>query len=844
MSFEKPENLPLLNPSTLVPALNPIVIVDGAGLNEAKKYFERLANPTTSNPQEHIPTFVHDYEYNVTEGFYRRRARTLQFGDRDVQFIIDFLAFANGDTKKLIHGQGGYRKQGRLLRMYTEDETSYELAEVNHQTFQPIVDVIEPVLNTDAFLKIAHSAEAEYTTSKWCLGIRSWNFFDTLLAERALYNGLPVPKKDFYGLKDLVARYFKQEMSKDAQTTFDLHSPLTEEQIIYAALDVRLPWGLKALQEPRLKKSGLVWTAKIENDAVPAFGDMHLNGLFVNPEKWQTIIDNNQVSLEKALSDLDSHFIPLVGHKELPDPERVAVAHAEFKACDIPSPDEEQINVLIRAVTALIKDKELKASYKELLTVRRKEMQAYRINVLKPQKKEYHKSISYLATKGFADEVAKMEGQAKINYGSHQQVKDALYNSGLGFNEQNLPDLNAKTTLLAFMHMPIIAAYVRFKKFEKQLGTYGYRWITARDVVAEATEKKTGFVDPDTGRIHPPFRQMGTDTGRPSCSDPNVLNLPKEARFRAAFEARDGHLNVTKDCAGQELRILTEISREPAFIEAFNNKEDVHSISTDMIIPTEWRAGTVHEKTVMEIEDKTGKLVMAEIPPCAFFHSPDGKRNKCKCPKHDKTRTKFKAFNFGIVYDKSAYSFAIELGLPQDEIEESLEKWKATFSITQTALEELRDQAYERGEARTLGGRRRILTKVTFEQAEKKAEEKYGKGKFNRYQLNRMMEQLISAVKREGGNMPIQGTGADLMKLAMGCGFDPEGKPYLWHILEPLFQALLENYVYDEFMTESPEEHAEAVGVAVSDAIIRAGAQFVTVVPMESDGAIAKSWTK
>jgi DNA polymerase I-like protein with 3'-5' exonuclease and polymerase domains len=103
---------------------------------------------------------------------------------------------------------------------------------------------------------------------------------------------------------------------------------------------------------------------------------------------------------------------------------------------------------------------------------------------------------------------------------------------------------------------------------------------------------------------------------------------------------------------------------------------------------------------------------------------------------------------------------------------------------------------------------------------------------------------MIAARKREAGNLPIQGSGADMMKEAMGCGFDSNGKPYLWHLLEPEYGALLENYVYDEFVTESPEANSEAVSSEVSDAIIRAAAEFVTIIPMESEGAIAKRWRK
>jgi DNA polymerase I-like protein with 3'-5' exonuclease and polymerase domains len=103
---------------------------------------------------------------------------------------------------------------------------------------------------------------------------------------------------------------------------------------------------------------------------------------------------------------------------------------------------------------------------------------------------------------------------------------------------------------------------------------------------------------------------------------------------------------------------------------------------------------------------------------------------------------------------------------------------------------------------------------------------------------------LMAAVKRELGNFPIQSGGSVLMKRAMGCGFDDNGKPYLWHQLETDYGALLENFVYDEFVVESPEQHGQVVSKVVADAIIRAGAEIVKSVPMESTGDVTNRWKK
>jgi DNA polymerase I-like protein with 3'-5' exonuclease and polymerase domains len=172
-----------------------------------------------------------------------------------------------------------------------------------------------------------------------------------------------------------------------------------------------------------------------------------------------------------------------------------------------------------------------------------------------------------------------------------------------------------------------------------------------------------------------------------------------------------------------------------------------------------------------------------------------------------------------------------------------LDAWDNEFSITEKTLVHLRDQSYEKRQARTLAGRRRIITPVSYEKAKQFALEKY-KDKCDQNKITQTMQSMIAAVKREGGNVHYQGSAADQMLTAMGCGFDPNGKPYLWHILEPEYNSMLLLYLYDEFLVESPEEHSKAVEAEVEDAIIRSGAEFVKSVPMASEGMISKRWQK
>ena len=89
----------------------------------------------------------------------------------------------------------------------------------------------------------------------------------------------------------------------------------------------------------------------------------------------------------------------------------------------------------------------------------------------------------------------------------------------------------------------------------------------------------------------------------------------------------------------------------------------------------------------------------------------------------------------------------------------------------------------------------------------------------------------------------MQATNVSIAKLAMGCGFDPQGKPYLFHIL-PQYDARLVKFVHDELVTACPEEHGTAVAKAVADAFKRAAAEVMTKVTMEAEFNIAPHWAK
>ena len=106
---------------------------------------------------------------------------------------------------------------------------------------------------------------------------------------------------------------------------------------------------------------------------------------------------------------------------------------------------------------------------------------------------------------------------------------------------------------------------LEYRELQKKLGTY--------------LETYPSFVHPKTGRIHANFLQCRVPTGRLACTNPNIQQIPHEDEFRRCFVAEEGYVLVIADYSQIELRILAEVSDDPAFVHAFQNGEDLHRVT-------------------------------------------------------------------------------------------------------------------------------------------------------------------------------------------------------------------------------------------------------------------------
>ena len=239
---------------------------------------------------------------------------------------------------------------------------------------------------------------------------------------------------------------------------------------------------------------------------------------------------------------------------------------------------------------------------------------------------------------------------------------------------------------------PIIEKILEYRKLCKLNSTY--------------VEGMKPYINPKTKRIHSFFHQTITATGRISSTEPNLQNIPTRMelgkRLRKVFVPDDGKVYIDADYSQIELRVLAHLSKDKHMIEAFNNGEDIHKQAASKVL-----------------------------------HKPIDEVTK-------EERSSAKAVNFGIVYGISDFGLASQLGISRKEAKAYIEQYLEEYSGVNNYMQNIVEEAKEKGYAVTLFGRRRYIKELSS----------------NNYMVREFG-------KRAAMNTPIQGTAADIMKIAM-----------------------------------------------------------------------------
>ena len=272
------------------------------------------------------------------------------------------------------------------------------------------------------------------------------------------------------------------------------------------------------------------------------------------------------------------------------------------------------------------------------------------------------------------------------------------------------------------------------------------------------------------GKIHCNFQQTVTATGRLSCTEPNLQNIPIRLELgrmiRKVFYPRDGFVFVDADYSQVELRVLAHMSGDEGLIDSFNRGDDIHTSTASKIFD-------------VEPEDVTPLM-----------------------------RRTAKAVNFGIVYGESSFGLSENLGISRKEAKKYIEDYFKVYPKMKEFLESLKDKAREKGYSETLLGRKRPIIELSSKN-------------FN----------IRSFGERVAMNTPIQGTAADIIKIAM-VNVDRK-------LRDSNMKSHLILQVHDELLIEAAKEEEDKVYDILKDEMMNA---ISLLVPLEIDIHSGNTW--
>jgi DNA polymerase-1 len=317
----------------------------------------------------------------------------------------------------------------------------------------------------------------------------------------------------------------------------------------------------------------------------------------------------------------------------------------------------------------------------------------------------------------------------------------------------------------------VVADYLKQHPDEGSVLHQYARWAKLNKVITTYGDSLRQQVHPETGRVHSSFNQNGTASGRFSSDNPNLQNVPPA--IRACFTAEEGNTLVVADAKNQEGRIAAALSGDKGLLRMFREGVDWHQVT----------AATAYPEKFASWRD---------------------------VPKDSKERAGCKNANFSSIYGGSAYTLYSRGYVASLEVGERL---MAAVARTAPRLVEWTGEvaaaAVSNGYASTVCGRRRY-----FQPATTKAE--------------------TGAIKRAAMNMPVQGSGADIMKQAMVM------------LLQPMRQLGYRAVamVHDELVYEGPLDKADEAAALVGSTMEAAAALFITNLPVPADVHTTVRWVK
>ena len=344
-----------------------------------------------------------------------------------------------------------------------------------------------------------------------------------------------------------------------------------------------------------------------------------------------------------------------------------------------------------------------------------------------------------------------------------------------------LEDVNGKKMYKYRRQHKIIDLYVKYKEKMKLATSYGSDFFK--------------FVSSD-GKIHTQFNQI-LDTGRVASKRPNMQQIPADNKFRNCFLAPVGWCFVSSDYSSQELNVIAFGSKDPVWINALEQGQDLHSVCADLVYGQEW---------IDTAEDD-----------CSYMKN----KSKCKCPKHGKLRTNVKTINFGLAYGMGPHKLADTLDISIKEAETLIDKYFEAFPSIGGFLDKLGSFGKKYGYIKTFPPYNRRRWFPTW---------------YPRIYQDKSQAFELGSIERASKNTPIQGASADMTKKAMILIRD--------YINKNDVPVKIVMTVHDQVDTICENSYAKKWVTKLTELMEQAALEVVTNGLLKADTNISKSWEK
>jgi len=640
-------------------------------------------------------------------------------------------------------------------------------------------------------------------TSVWC----------THEAERIIYAG----KYFNFSLKDLMKRYFNIEMSKVEREDFyngefrarvKKHGYIkawTPELIEYALNDITNLHRIMERQQKISVEYGLEYILDIECRLVLAIEAMELRGVWLDKRAVKKFESKVNVRLKELELSVSQQLEKSYGIRYMRE-------HSEkMKLWDAWKVEHEKIKLANNERDPENKRRKLQSSKDAIEKSNEKKPFA------SPPKSEY-----------------------EFNIGSHKQLKMALEEHlGMPLSTTNKEWMEDSINL-----HPMIAELLEWRKYQK-LGQFC-------QMIDE--------INPVTGMIHADFKQNGTQSGRQSCANPNLQQIPSKTdeakQFRALFKARKGYSFVGADYAGIELVIIANYSNETILIDSINRGDDIHCFTMSHMMSCPYDILVKLKKKQMLNEEDLEVFRKARKKFESLFYMPELIMKDSHIDWVNTFRDYVKTLSYGLVYGLTAFGLSKKFHCEYMVAESFINNFFGVYRNIKRFLNKIEEESYQRRYALNPLGRRRWFSyprRSSIEDIEKKVMKKLDEEKrlwdsVPDTEWNMLMDEAVKqdekefqgkirSIKRQAGNFFPQSLCAEMIKISTTL-FHEE-----WSKVKSRKTGLILS-VHDELIGEFKESEVDKAKQLLEKIMTESAKRFLDKTKVNVEAKVMNVWEK